>query len=115
MPSVARTSLAAHTVAKKEVPPVKNRGSWMQRLTETMELEQETLPGRSIIEICGDDRVLIENHRGVRAYGTEEIRIRTTFGCVSIQGACLELGKMSRQQLVIRGKIDHVCLNRGAR
>ena len=94
---------------------MKNRGSWMQRLTEEMELEQEPLPGQSIIEICGDNRVLIENHRGVQAYGGEEIRIRTSFGGISIRGRCLELGKMTRQQLVIRGKIDNVCLNRGAR
>lgn len=94
---------------------MKNRDSWMQRLTEGMELDQEPLPGRSIIEICGDSRVLIENHRGVRIYGREEICIRTSFGEVSIRGCGLELSKMTRQQLVVRGRIDGACLKRGAR
>lgn len=93
---------------------MKNRDSWMQRLTEGMELEQEPLPGRTIIEICGDNRVLIENHRGVQSYGREEICVGTSFGRVGIRGCGLELGKMTRQQLVIRGRIECVCLKRGA-
>jgi sporulation protein YqfC len=94
------------------VLPVKNRGSWMQRLTEEMELEQEPLPGRSIVEICGDRRVFVENHRGVQSYSQEEICVRTSFGLICIRGCGLKLGKMTRHQLVIQGRIDCVSLKR---
>ena len=94
---------------------MKNRGSWMQRLTEEMELEQEPMPGRSIVEISGDNRVFLENHGGVQSYGREEIYVRTSYGMVCIRGCGLELGKMTRHQLVIRGKIDCVSLKRGCK
>lgn len=92
---------------------MKNRGSWMQRLTEEMDMAQEPQPGRTILEICGDNRVLIENHRGVLQYGQEEICVRTSFGVVCIRGCGLQMGKMTRELLVIRGRIDCVTLLRG--
>ena len=83
---------------------------WMDRLAG--QLEAQTLPGLPLVEIAGQNRVLIENHRGVCAYGAELINVRVSYGEVSVRGCALELAKMSREQLVITGKIDCVALIR---
>lgn len=60
---------------------------------------------KTLVELYGNERVLIEEHRGILAYGDEEIRVGTSFGVAVIQGMELRLCCMSRSQLVIRGRI----------
>lgn len=83
---------------------------WMERLAG--QLDAEALPGLPLVEIAGQNRVLIENHRGVCAYGRERIHVRVGYGELSVRGCGLELAKMSREQLVITGRIDCVELIR---
>ena len=66
-----------------------------------------------IIEMAGQNRVLIENHQGVLVYSVEEICVKVSFGCVCISGRELKLMHMSREQLVICGNVDGVQLMGG--
>ena len=70
----------------------------------------DAVPGQPIIEITGGRRVLIENHQGVAAYGSERILVHVKFGSVSICGCNLEMIHMTKEQLVIYGRIDSVGL-----
>ena len=90
-------------------------GDWLQHLADRTELESEALPGLPILEIAGDRRVLIERHSGVVEYGPERIRVRVAYGTVCITGCSLELVRMTDRQLVIGGRIDSVCRQRGCR
>ncbi len=89
---------------------MKNRENWMVRLADGMDLRDEPMPGRSIVELCGNDRVLIERHGGVVSYGMCEICVRVSYGVVQIHGCGLRLGKMTKEQLVICGRIDRISL-----
>lgn len=89
----------------------KTSGFW-ERLAARAELDTEPMPAQPIIEIGGDSRVLVENHCGVRAYCPEEILIGLKFGQVRVCGAKMVLTRMSREQLLIRGRIDSVSLLR---
>ena len=60
---------------------------------------------KTLVELYGNERVLIEEHRGILTYGDEEIRVGTSFGVAVIQGMELRLCCMSRSQLEIRGRI----------
>lgn len=93
---------------------MKNR-LWMQRLAEEMEMSGEVAPGRPLVEICGERRVLIENHRGVLSYGSEQISVSVSYGEVVVRGCGLELARMTREQLVICGRVDGVSLVRRGR
>jgi len=70
----------------------------------------EPLPGIPLIEICGRNRVLIENHRGVISYDCEEILVKVRYGHICVSGDNLKLSKMSKEKLVIRGKICGVMM-----
>lgn len=78
---------------------------------EGTDLDEETMPGQTIVEIAGQNRVLIENHRGVKGYTHEKIIVCVRYGEIHVCGKNLELRKMSRHRLVIRGKIGQVTLN----
>lgn len=89
----------------------RGHGLW-KRLAEESGIGTESLPELSVVEIAGSSRVLIENHLGVMGYSRERILVKVKFGCVSVCGCGLELLRMTREQLVIRGRIDGVTLQR---
>lgn len=91
---------------------MKQRGVWIERLTDKTDLQGEALPGQPLLELYGDRRVLIEHHGGVTEYGRERIQVHVKYGCLSISGDCLELARMTSEQLVITGRIDSVTLLR---
>ena len=88
-------------------------GKLFDWILNSADLMGEPLPGKTLVEISGDRRVLIEKHGGVTSYNTKHINVKTTFGIVTISGDGLELASMSKQQLVITGCISCVSLYRG--
>jgi len=91
---------------------MKERHSILQRMADIMNQNGEPVPGQPLIEIAGEGRVLIENHSGVKEYLPEKIRVTTKYGCVVVCGCGLKLTHMSREQLVITGRIHSVSLHR---
>ena len=85
---------------------------FLEKLAQNSEQEPEFLSALPVVEIAGDHRVLIENHGGVRAYGGERILVNVKYGAVCVCGCGLEVLRMTREQLVIRGRIDSVSLCR---
>ena len=67
-------------------------------------------PVRSLIEICGQRRVLIEHHCGVHSYGCCDISVKVSYGLVCISGEALQLRFLSKEKLVITGKIKGITL-----
>lgn len=88
------------------------RGGWMQNLADGADLDGELLPGVPVVELAGDRRVLIERHGGVTQYSDVCIAVKVRYGLVRISGCALELTHMTRQQLVISGRIDRIELQR---
>lgn len=85
---------------------------WMQRIADEMDLSAEPLPGVPVVELAGERRVLIERHGGVTEYSRERICVKVRYGQVAVCGCGLELTRMTREQLVISGRIDCVQLLR---
>ncbi len=71
------------------------------------------LPGLPIVEMVGDRRLLVENHKGVIDYSDGTICVRVKFGKLRISGECLSLAYMSKWQLIITGYIHAVAIERG--
>ena len=65
-----------------------------------------------LLELAGDNRVLVENHSGVLEYSTNKIQIKVTYGKLTVIGNKLKILQMSKEQLVINGRIDEICLFR---
>lgn len=91
---------------------MKKGRSILQRLADGADLPGEPLPSQPIVELAGDRRVLVENHFGVTQYSQERIGVKVKYGQVIVCGCGLELVRMTKEQLVICGKIDGITLIR---
>lgn len=89
----------------------KGRTFWEHMMQQTA-FGTESIPGQPIVEIAGECRILIENHQGIAAYGRDRILVNVKFGSVCICGCNLEVMHMTKEQLVIYGRIDSVGLQR---
>ena len=88
------------------------RRTWIDWITDGVDLPGEAVPGQSVLELLGDNRVLIEGHKGVNQYGTEQIGVNLPFGMVCVSGSNLELSHMTKTRLVICGSVDSIQLHR---
>ena len=86
--------------------------NFFAHMMEQTPLGPELVPGQPIVEIAGERRMLIENHQGVAAYGKDRILIHVRFGAVCVCGCNLEIVHMTKEQLIICGRIDSVALQR---
>lgn len=77
------------------------------------ELTGAVFPGMPLLELSGDQRILLENHCGITCYSHREIRINVKFGQLCVSGCNLELMQMSASQLVITGNISSINVFRG--
>ena len=82
--------------------------NWKERLGDP-----EGLRPRTLAELYGSERLLVEQHRGIVSYSTECIRIAASTGTLVVEGEHLHLCCMSRSQLVIRGTLRCLRLEGG--
>ena len=78
-----------------------------------MGLPSELPPGKTLIEMVGDCRILVENHFGVISYDDENVRVKTSYGELSVHGINLKLACMSKVRLVITGQFFQISFFRG--
>ncbi len=83
-------------------------GFW-KRLTEDM----EALTRLPLVELAGENRILIENHRGIGSYDTQRIGVKMHYGLLEVTGRDLQLSQITAQQLVITGTVESILLLRG--
>ena len=87
----------------------------LECLADSADLSGEPLARGSLVEIAEDRRVLIESHCGITQYSRERICVKVKFGIISVCGRNLELIRMTKEQLIIAGKIEQVELMRRGR
>ena len=68
---------------------------------------------RTLLEMLGKNRIVMEYHKGICSYGPEEICVRTSYGHIRILGRELNLCCMRREQLCIIGTIESLELMGG--
>lgn len=88
------------------------RESLLERFARSVDLHTEPLPGLPLAEIAGENRVLIENHKGIVKYSCSEILTKVCFGYFRIYGKGLNVLQMTKEQLIVGGCIDGIQLIR---
>ena len=86
------------------------RPSLMEKTAQLMELPADVLAGLPRLELIGDGELRIENHKGILAYGTQEIHVSGGAFLVKISGTDLELRAMTGLELLITGRIEQIQL-----
>ena len=84
------------------------RRGLLERTAEALDLPGDVLAGLPHIEMTGNRELRMENHKGILAYGGEEIRISGGKLEITVRGRGLELRAMNAGQLFITGTIQGV-------
>lgn len=79
----------------------------MERTAQALDIPVETT-GLPKVEVTGRHEVRMENHKGILAYGREEIIVSGGKVLIKVRGDGLELKAMSGDELLITGTITAV-------
>jgi sporulation protein YqfC len=86
------------------------RPGLLERTAKLLDLPADVLAGLPRLELVGNGELRMENHRGILAYGSEEIHVSGGAFVVKIAGADLELRAMTGLELLITGTIRQIQL-----
>ncbi len=78
------------------------------RASRAFDLPADLIAGLPRIELIGTQELRMEQHRGILAYGPEEIHISGGKMVVRVKGTGLELRAMNPTELLIVGQITGV-------
>ena len=76
------------------------------RASRLFDLPADALAGAPRVEMIGDGELRMGPHRGILAYGPEEIHI--SGGSLVVRGGGLELRAMTPEELLVTGTITAV-------
>ena len=76
----------------------------LERTAQVFDLPGEVV-GLPRVELTGRGELRMENHRGILAYGQEEILVSGDKLLIRVKGAGLELKAMTGSELLITGTI----------
>lgn len=74
-------------------------------LAERLELPEEAALNAAKLTLTGGKRALVENHRGLLEYSTEQITVRIGRGRIILRGSDLTVAAMNRKELLVCGRI----------
>lgn len=86
----------------------RKREGILEKTAEVFDLPGDLVAGLPRVELVGNRELRMENHRGILAYGTEEIHISGGKLILKIRGEDLELRSMNAGELLITGLIRGV-------
>lgn len=81
------------------------RLGFLERAAEVFDLPADAVAGVPRLELVGDRELRVENHKGILAYGREEIHISGGVYIIKVVGQELELRAMTGLELLITGKV----------
>ena len=86
---------------------MERKESILEKTVQAMSLPPD-VAGLPHIELLGDKELRVAYHKGILAYGTEEIHISGGKLVLRVMGSGLELRSMNAVELLIAGRIHSV-------
>ena len=88
-----------------------HRRGLLEKTAEILDLPGDVVAGLPHIELTGNRELRMENHKGILAYGGEEIVISGGKMKITVRGRGLEVRSMNAGQLYLTGIIQAVELS----
>lgn len=85
------------------------KDGFLERAAQALDVPAEAV-GVPRVELVGRGQLRMENHRGILAYGPEEILVSGGRLVLRVKGSGLELKAMTAEELLITGVISSVGL-----
>lgn len=81
----------------------RERLSYLEAISETLNLPQEILAGAPVLNIQGRNSLLLENYKKVLEYSDTVIRIQTKLYYLNIQGNDLKIQYYTKDEMRVDG------------
>lgn len=78
-----------------------------------MQIPADCLKGNIIVTLCGQEKIRIENFKGIAFYKSEEIKILTRNKAFRIFGKKLEIQSFNKDDIEITGWIEKMEYDQG--
>ena len=88
---------------------MERKESILEKTVQALDLPPD-LAGLPRIELLGDRELRVEYHKGILAYGTQEIHISGGRLVIRVLGDGLELRAMNTSELLVTGRISGIGL-----
>lgn len=86
---------------------MERKESILEKTVQALDLPPD-LAGLPRIELLGDRELRVEYHKGILAYGTQEIHISGGRLVIRVLGDGLELRAMNTSELLVTGRISGI-------
>ena len=103
--------ISIHTREVEATERNRKREGLLEKTAEVLDLPGDVVAGLPRLELTGSRELRMENHKGILAYGSDEIHISGGKMVVKVRGTDLELKAMNASQLLITGDIAAIELN----
>lgn len=80
----------------------------VRKLDEILEIPIELSTNTPKVTVVGFEKILIENYKGILEYQEYFVRLSTYIGIININGFGLNLEEMTKDDLLVTGKIDRI-------
>lgn len=86
--------------------------NFSDRVTDILEIPGETMFRLPSLQWTGQDRLYVQNHKGILDYTPGWLVVDTARGSYKISGEDLRLELLSRDSLLLRGEIISITLQK---
>lgn len=83
-----------------------------RKLMQILDMPEEVDKNSSKITILSFEEILIENYKGILEYEEFFVKIQTAIGTVNVNGFTLSLENITEDDILIKGKINSIDLDR---
>lgn len=84
----------------------------LKRFAQILDMPRELDKKQTKVTIVSFDEILIENYKGIMEYEEFFVKINTEIGIININGFNLNLEQMTDADVLVKGKINSIDLER---
>lgn len=81
-----------------------------ERLADLFEIPKNVLLDMPRIVLVGNVQLTVENHQGIVEYTQQRVRVATSRGEVAVEGRGLSIGRITKTEIAIDGRIHRIAL-----
>ena len=83
-----------------------------ERLNKILDIPRELDKKQTKVTIISFDEIMIENYKGIMEYEEFYVKINTEMGVININGFNLNLEQMTNDDILVKGVINSIDLER---
>ncbi|CCC58152.1 sporulation protein YqfC [Caloramator australicus] len=77
-----------------------------QRFSDALDIPEEIVLDVPVIKIVSNNKIIIENHKGIIEYSKTTVRINSRIGIVALKGEDFVIKYITQDEIILEGEIE---------